>query len=228
MSEDENDGGIYKVDTVPPPDGEDDAYSAPTKVGVMAESLVKEIMHAAERKSAELREGEARKRAASGAAASELAAPSDATPIDAPPAPAPAPPAPAVIRESAPRARASKPDHLPPSASNQHALTDADLVVDSQPPPRMYEDVEEGEPETLLGKAARPREVTAPLPPELVNAARVAAAAKEAAASQVATEASRLAPAPHPAPAAAQPFNYVPLVIGLTLFVLGLALYLFR
>ncbi len=33
--EEKEDGAIYKVDTVPPPPGEDDAYSAPTRVGEM-------------------------------------------------------------------------------------------------------------------------------------------------------------------------------------------------
>jgi hypothetical protein len=217
MSEDENDGGIYKVDTVPPPDGEDDAYNAPTKVGVMAESVVQEIMHAAELKSAALREKESQRRAASAGAASGPAAP-PAAPENATPRPV------VVVAEGAQRARASKPDHLPASASKEGVITDADLLaVESVPPPRAYEDVEEGDGETVLGKAARPREVTAPLPPELVNAARVAAAAKEAAAAQLAAEANRLAPAPPP-----PRFNYLPLVVGLALFALGLALYLFR
>ncbi|MDB4942005.1 MAG: hypothetical protein JWP97_1539 [Labilithrix sp.] len=55
MSDDENENhGIYRVDTIPPPDGEDDAYSAPTKVGPMADAAVRELMHAAERRAAEL------------------------------------------------------------------------------------------------------------------------------------------------------------------------------
>lgn len=51
---DDSDGGIFKVDTVPPPAGESDAYNAPTKIGPMAASVVKEMMHAAERKAVEL------------------------------------------------------------------------------------------------------------------------------------------------------------------------------
>ena len=39
---------IYKIDTVPPPDGEDDAYSAETKVGPLSRAMVKELMDAAE------------------------------------------------------------------------------------------------------------------------------------------------------------------------------------
>jgi hypothetical protein len=226
MPEDENDGGIYRVDTVPPPDGEDDAYSAPTRVGVMPESLVQEIMHAAELKSAALREKESQRRAASAVAASELAAPKAAATQAVTPGPAPPAPREVVVGESAPRLRASKPDHLPASASN--VITDADLVAESLPPPRADEDVEPGV-EPVPGEAARPREVTAPLPPELVNAARSAAAAKEAAAAELAAEASRLALAPPPAPKPlALPLNYLPLVVGLALFLLGLALYLLR
>lgn len=38
--------GIHKCDTVPPPEGEDDAYSAPTKIGPLA--LVEQLMAQAE------------------------------------------------------------------------------------------------------------------------------------------------------------------------------------
>ena len=56
MSDDEKEDGpaIYRVETIPPPDGEDDAYSAPTKVGPMADAAVRELMQAAERRAAEL------------------------------------------------------------------------------------------------------------------------------------------------------------------------------
>jgi hypothetical protein len=54
MSDDEKDEGIYKVDTVPPPAGEGDAYNAPTRVGPMGAAVVEEMMHAAERKATEL------------------------------------------------------------------------------------------------------------------------------------------------------------------------------
>jgi predicted component of type VI protein secretion system len=39
-----DDDRIYKVDTVPPPDGEGDAYSAPTRVGPMAGAYVEELL----------------------------------------------------------------------------------------------------------------------------------------------------------------------------------------
>lgn len=44
--EDRNDDAVYKVDTVPPPDGDDDAYSAPTKIGPMASAVVNELIMA--------------------------------------------------------------------------------------------------------------------------------------------------------------------------------------
>jgi hypothetical protein len=56
MSENEknnDEGEIYRVDTVPPPPGEGDAYNAPTRVGAMAESvLIEEMIHAAESEAA--------------------------------------------------------------------------------------------------------------------------------------------------------------------------------
>jgi len=39
---------IHKCDTVPPPDGEDDAYNAPTKMSPMARGLVEQLMAQAE------------------------------------------------------------------------------------------------------------------------------------------------------------------------------------
>src|SRR3954449_918992 len=40
--------GIHKCDTVPPPDGEADAYNAPTKIGDMARGVVDQLMAQAE------------------------------------------------------------------------------------------------------------------------------------------------------------------------------------
>lgn len=48
MASDDEDG-IFKVETVPPPEGESDVYNAPTKVGVLAGSLVEEIVQQARR-----------------------------------------------------------------------------------------------------------------------------------------------------------------------------------
>ncbi|HEY8075440.1 MAG TPA: hypothetical protein VIF62_15050 [Labilithrix sp.] len=39
--------GIYRVDTIPPPDGEDSAYDAPTKVGALARGQVQDLFAAA-------------------------------------------------------------------------------------------------------------------------------------------------------------------------------------
>lgn len=43
-----NEDAIHRIDTVPPPDGEDDAYSAETKVGPLSRAMVQELMDAAE------------------------------------------------------------------------------------------------------------------------------------------------------------------------------------
>ena len=101
MSDDEKEDGpaIYKVETIPPPDGEDDAYSAPTKVGPMADAAVRELMQAAERKAAELTARNAEKKAASAAAAkvaASLPTPMSVKPTGIPQTPASSkPPAPA-------------------------------------------------------------------------------------------------------------------------------------
>jgi hypothetical protein len=47
MTNDDKEEKLYKVDTVPPPAGESDAYNAPTKVGPMAASVVAEMMKSA-------------------------------------------------------------------------------------------------------------------------------------------------------------------------------------
>ena len=46
---DDDEDGIFKVETVPPPEGESDVYNAPTKVGVLAGSIVEEIVQQARR-----------------------------------------------------------------------------------------------------------------------------------------------------------------------------------
>ncbi len=51
--EGKDDGAVHKVDTVPPPPGEDDAYSAPTRIGPMADVAVQELMRQAEQHAAE-------------------------------------------------------------------------------------------------------------------------------------------------------------------------------
>lgn len=47
-NDDRNEDGIYRADTVPPPDGGDDAYNAPTRVGLMAATVVNEMLVAAQ------------------------------------------------------------------------------------------------------------------------------------------------------------------------------------
>jgi predicted component of type VI protein secretion system len=44
-----DDDGIYRVETVPPPNGESDAYNAPTRVGQMAGAIVEELVAQAQR-----------------------------------------------------------------------------------------------------------------------------------------------------------------------------------
>lgn len=60
---DKGEGGVYRVETVPPPAGEDDAYSAPTKVGPVGDAFVQSLMKDAEHRNAELarKDGQNRK-----------------------------------------------------------------------------------------------------------------------------------------------------------------------
>ncbi|MDB4945969.1 MAG: hypothetical protein JWP97_5503 [Labilithrix sp.] len=72
MSDDQKNGnedGIYRLDTLPPPDGETDAYSAPTRVGPMAAAAVEELMKAAERRATDLSARSEEKRRLAGAPA---------------------------------------------------------------------------------------------------------------------------------------------------------------
>lgn len=48
-----DDGKIHKVDTVPPPAGESDAYNAPTRVGAISSDAWAELIEAAQRRDAE-------------------------------------------------------------------------------------------------------------------------------------------------------------------------------
>lgn len=41
-----NEDEVYRVDTVPPPEGEDDAYNAPTKVGVIEAPVLESMKQA--------------------------------------------------------------------------------------------------------------------------------------------------------------------------------------
>ncbi len=44
QDDDDSDGAIHKMDTLPPPEGEDDACSAATKVGPMARAMIEAMM----------------------------------------------------------------------------------------------------------------------------------------------------------------------------------------
>ena len=44
----EEDDEIFRVDTIPPPDGDEDAYGAATKVGPLAKAKIDEMLKAAE------------------------------------------------------------------------------------------------------------------------------------------------------------------------------------
>src|SRR5687767_11928990 len=118
---DEERDQVYKVETVPPPPGEDDAYSAPTRIGPMAEAAAQEMMRHAE--------------LASGLAPGTLsggAAPTRPPPRPSkPPIPTRPPPSSAKAR---PRMFASKePVELTPDV----------LVEEAAPPPRIYSDEDE-------------------------------------------------------------------------------------
>jgi hypothetical protein len=44
----EEDDEIFRVDTIPPPDGDDDAYGAATRVGPLAKAKIEEMLRAAD------------------------------------------------------------------------------------------------------------------------------------------------------------------------------------
>jgi hypothetical protein len=86
MSDDQKkaeEDGIYRLDTVPPPMGESDAYSAPTKVGPMAAAAVEELMKAAEQRASDLSARSAERRKLSAATAATGKAPSASPPSSA-------------------------------------------------------------------------------------------------------------------------------------------------
>jgi hypothetical protein len=118
-AEDDNDQ-VYKLDTVPPPEGETDAYNAPTRVGQMAASTIAEMLMNA---------------------GIEESAVDDAPPAAAPAPPAPAPPPPHV---PAPATRSSAP---PISALVSESVVPIKLPevggrsgTSSIPPPNSLED----------------------------------------------------------------------------------------
>jgi hypothetical protein len=131
MSDDKKNQGF---DTVPPPAGEDDAYSAPTRVGPMANAVVQEMMHAAALKAIELTQHADAKEARARAT---------------PPAPDAPPKAPM---------RNSRPPPVPAprkAETDDYALDDGDLVEDTAPPRVYDEEDDEDNAATLLSKSAR-------------------------------------------------------------------------
>lgn len=118
--DDRNEDAVYKVDTVPPPDGDDDAYSAPTKIGALASAVVNELIVAKERESAEVKAAsKAKPRVGNGGEVDTL----DDNDIEAelafpppPKVPTQRPPAPAAAKAE-PASKISETATTPPPAS---------------------------------------------------------------------------------------------------------------
>lgn len=108
---DDKDEEIYRVETVPPPAGENDAYNAPTKVGPMAAAVVEEMMHASVKKAAELSQRAHDKKAAAeekaAVAPARASQPAEARSSTVPKAEAPKPEAP---KPEAPKAKPDLPN----------------------------------------------------------------------------------------------------------------------
>jgi hypothetical protein len=192
MSDDDKDEAIYRVETVPPPAGESDAYNAPTKVGPMAAAVVEEMMHAAVRKSTELSQRADEKKAAmEGQAAKATAAAKPSAPAKSDPGGTRAPssgvspastkaPEPVSRPPTSTRADAASPSKKPGGLQGSgYSFGPAELIHDAPssapskpaaPPPRVYEDEDEDDnAATMLSPAAKAPvvEPIAPLPPRV-------------------------------------------------------------
>ncbi len=120
---DENDG-IYRLQTVPPPDGESDVYNAPTKVGPMATSVIQELIEHAQKTG-----GVVEAKHANSAIDTSKIAPA----IPPPPPPPPPPPVVAEKEEAAPVIEKLDSERLAELVSQEEAaLSDADRA-----PPRI-------------------------------------------------------------------------------------------
>lgn len=173
--DDKKDEAIYKVDTVPPPAGEDDAYSAPTRVGPMAAAVVEEMMVASVRKAAELTAVAEEKAAASKRKAAAEAVERKTTPVASAVAPTDQLSESDLIPDAAPSSRGpssprkpptlSKPPPVPQKPTPPAAIaTPLASPVPQGPPPRMYDDADdEDNAATLLSRSAK-APVVAPLP----------------------------------------------------------------
>ena len=227
MSDDENHEAIFRVDTVPPPAGEDDAYNAPTRVGPMAAAVVEEMMVESVRKATELNEKAVSEKAAAEAAAKKdtPAAPAASTPAAAKAPLASVKPADAlsgsdVVPDAEPSGRAqaaalgaagSKPPPVRPKPA-----------APGPPPPRVYDEDEDNAATLLSGSAKAPivPPPSAPVFPEIASAPRVSPL------GPVVNEPSPLAPTSiTPARSSALLPVLLPLLVGLTIFAIGLALY---
>ncbi len=132
MPDDQNkddEDGIYRLDTVPPPMGESDAYSAPTKVGPMAAAAVEELMKAAEQRASELSARAAEKRKVAAASAKSPSGSPPSGPWSARPAGEPA------VASERNDARASAPPskRTGPSGRPASAIGGSPASVPAQP-----------------------------------------------------------------------------------------------
>ena len=76
MTDDDKGDKLYRIETVPPPAGESDAYNAPTKVRPMAAAVVAEMMKAADLGDANARSAEQKLSSAKRGVAADNAPPS--------------------------------------------------------------------------------------------------------------------------------------------------------
>jgi hypothetical protein len=225
MSDDEGDEAIFRVDTVPPPAGESDAYSAPTRVGPMAAAVVEEMMVASVRKAVELTQAAEEK-----AAASERKAAAAAK---------------AVVEEkslAAAAIAAAKKDVPPPDGASGEPLTDGDIIAAAESAPGAApRGATPGKPPPVPLKAA-----PVPLPPRVYDEADDednAATLLSRSAKAPLVDPIGTAPAPTPEPVSTAPSGLVasplvptqaspgaflsmlPILIGLAILAIGLALH---
>jgi len=233
MSDDEKEEAIYRVETVPPPAGETDAYNAPTKVGPMAAAVVEEMMHAAVRKSNELSQRADEKRAALVAQTNASAAPA--------PGEESAAPRPDVRPGATEKASAGPPASSKPRVEGSGYSFGPKAIVQDAPPPsapspskpvskpagphRVYDDDEEDDyAATMLNRSAKPPAV-APIeaaPPTAAADHEPLGAVPSAPVEPIASPFS----APLEATAARTGPVWLPVVVGFAIFFVGLALYL--
>jgi hypothetical protein len=143
----DDDDAVFRVETIPPPSGPSDAYSAPTKVGPMTPALVEEMMLAAKAKA------DAKRISAEATArAPRFVVPASAV------APPPMPPRVVPVEPVFPAPIASPAPPAQPSSDLAARLVDPDLFSSEVLIKRL---------ETPLTPAPpRPLDVTFPWPPQ--------------------------------------------------------------